>query len=368
MTSITNGLNNYAQYGAAYARTAGAQTSLATILNGTSDDVLPGASSNAATQLTLSAAARAQLASGSSKDYSAVISDSRTAIDKLYKAANVTAPYDDSGKPKIDLSGLDRRALFAIASNAGGRFTDAEQTLAATTRIAQFNDALSPATQTAKLIGDYSTVYKAAASYLDGASSEEKATATWQAERAAITKGLAATQADPSKIPAGISDDPVAAYLARYPSGSATTATKDFGSVAKQARATLDDQAAQATAAGKLLVYDPARKTGQQADLSVLDNRSLSAISLNKDDLFSQEEVFAAKRELDGRNRASILTALKQSQTSGNPADFSLGLLNAYSGMSAEERTATNWTPAFRDNAVQSYKATTSLLSMLKRG
>ena len=78
--------------------------------------------------------------------------------------------------------------------------------------------------------------------------------------------------------------------------------------------------------------------------------------------------MFAAKRELDGRNRASILTALKQSQTSGNPADFSLGLLNAYSGMSAEERTATNWTPAFRDNAVQSYKATTSLLSMLKRG
>ncbi|RED32068.1 hypothetical protein BJ123_113162 [Rhodopseudomonas thermotolerans] len=365
MTSITNGLTNYAQqYGAAYARTAGTQTSLASILNAGSDEVLPSAS-NAATQLTLSAAARAQLAGGSSKDYSAAISDSRAAIDKLYKAANVSAPYDASGKPTIDLSTLDRRALFAIASNAGGRFTDAEQTLAATNRIAQFNAALSPATQTAKLIGDYSTVYKAAASYLDGASSEEKATATWQAERAAITKGLAATQSDPSKIPTGISNDPVAAYLARYPSGSTTT-TQDFGSVAKQARAALDDQAKQATAAGKLLVYDPARKTGQQADLSVLDNRALSAISLNKDDLFSKEEVFAAKRELDSRNRASILTALKQSQTSGNPADFSLGLLNAYAGMSAEERTATNWTPTFRDNAVQSYKATNSLLSMLK--
>ncbi|NEW92628.1 hypothetical protein [Rhodopseudomonas sp. BR0M22] len=367
MTSITNGLNNYAQYGAAYARTAGVQTSLATILNGSGDDVLPNASNNAATQLTLSAAARAQLAGGSSKDFSAVISDSRAAIDKLYKASGVAAPYDASGKPTIDLSGLDRRALFAIASNAGGGFTDAEQTLAAATRIAQFNDALSPATQTANLIGDFSTVYKAAASYLDSASSEEKATATWQTERAAITKGLAATQSDPSKIPSGISNDPVAAYLARYPSGSTTTA-KDFGSVAKQARAALDDQAKQATAAGKLLVYDPARKTGQQADLSALDNRALSAISLNKDDLFSKEEVFAAKRELDGRNRASILAALKQSQTSGNPADFSLGLLNTYAGMSAEERTATNWTPAFRDNAVQSYKATNSLLSMLKRG
>ena len=93
---------------------------------------------------------------------------------------------------------------------------------------------------------------------------------------------------------------------------------------------------------------------------------SLSAISLNQDDLFSKQESFAAKRELDSRNRASILSALKSSQTSGNPADFSLGLLNTYSSMSAEERTAANWTPAFRDNAVQSYKSTTRLLSMLK--
>jgi hypothetical protein len=34
--------------------------------------------------------------------------------------------------------------------------------------------------------------------------------------------------------------------------------------------------------------------------------------------------------------------------------------------MSDEERLATNWTPALRDTAVQSYKSTTSLLSMLK--
>jgi len=365
MTTINNGVNSYAQYGAAYARTAGAQNSLAAVLNASSDDPLPGAS-NAATQLTLSAAARAQLAAATAaKDFTAVISDSRAAIDKLYKTAGVTAPYDSSGKPTIDLTSLDRRALFAIASNAGGKFTDAEQTLAGVTRIAGFNAALSPSAQTAKLTGDYGVVYKAAADYLDGASSEEKATATWQAERSAVAKGLTATQNEPSKIPSGITGDPVAAYLAQYPSGN-TTATQTFSSVAKAARAVLDDQAKQATAAGKLLVYDPARKTGQLADLSTLDNRSLSAISLNQDQLFSKEETFAAKRELDSRNRASILSALKQSQISGNPADFSLGLLTAYSGMSAEERTAANWTPAFRDHAVQSYKATTSLLSMLK--
>jgi len=368
MTSISNQLPGYAQYGAAYARTAGAQTSLANILNGASDDVLPGASSNAATNLTLSAAAKAQLANATAaKDFTTVISDSRAALDKLYKAANVTAPYDASGKPTIDLSSLDRRALYAVASNSGGKFTEAEQNLAAVTRIAGFNAALSPPTQTAKLTGDYSAVYKAAADYLDGASSEEKATSTWQAERTAVAKGLTATQSDPTKVPSGISGDPVAAYLAQYPSGS-TIPTQDFASVAKSARAALDAQAKAASAAGKELVYDSGRKVGQMADLSALSNRDLSAISLNKDNLFSKEETFAAKRELDSRNRASILTALKQSQTSGNPADFSLGLLNTYSAMSAEERTAVNWTTTFRDNAVQSYKSTSTLLSLLKGG
>jgi hypothetical protein len=363
--STVNGLNSYAQYGAAYARTAVSQNSLAGVLNATSDDPLSTAS-NAATNLTLSAAARAQLANtAATKDFTAVISDSRAAPDKLYKAAGVTAAYDSGGKPTIDLTSLDRRALFAIASNAGGQFTDAEQTLAGVTRIAGFNAALSPAAQTAKLTGDYGVVYKAAADYLDGASAEEKETATWQAERTAVAKGLTATQTDPAHVPSGITNDPVASYLAQYPAGSTAT-TQDFSSVAKAARAALDDQAKQAAAAGKELVFDPGRKVGQLADLSALDNRSLSAISLNQDQLFSKEETFAAKRELDSRNRASILSALKQSQVSGNPADFSLGLLTAYSGMSAEERTAANWTPAFRDNAVQSYKATTSLLSMLK--
>ncbi|WP_022720818.1 hypothetical protein [Rhodopseudomonas sp. B29] len=367
MTTVGLGLNNYAQYGAAYARQAVAQNSLANVLNSSSgDDVLPG-SSNAATQLTLSAAAKAQLAAGTTKDYSAVISDSRAALDALYKKAGVTAPYDNAGKPTIDLSGLDNRSLFAIASNAGGKFSDAEQNLAGVTRIAQFNAALSPAAQTAQLTGDVGVVYKAAAAYLDQASTEEKATPTWKAERAAIDKGLTATANDPSHIPSGIADDPVAAYLAQYPSGSGTTAsTQDFGSVAKSARAALDAQAKAAAAAGKELLFDPGRKVGQQADLSSLDNRSLSAISLNQDGLFSKQESFAAKRELDSRNRASILSALQKSQTSGNPADFSLGLLNTYSSMSAEERTAANWTPAFRDNAVQSYKSTTRLLSMLK--
>ena len=365
MTSGISGLNSYAQYGSAYARAAVAQNSLAGVLAAQSDDPL-GSQSNSATQLTLSAAARAQLANGPPPRISAPSSATPARRSTaLYKAAGVTAPIDSSGKATIDLASLDQRALFAIASNAGGKFSDDEQNLAGAERLSRFNAALSPAAQTAKLTGDYSTVYTAAASYLDGASSEEKATATWQTERAAIDKGLAATQADPSKAPAGISNDPVASYLAQYPNGSSTT-TQSFASVAKAVRAKLDAQASAATAAGKELVYDAGRKTGQLADLSQIDNRSLSAIALNQDQLFSAEESRAAKQTLDSRNRASILAALKQSQSSGDPTKLSLGILNAYSAMSSEERTAANWTPALRDHAVQSYKSTSSLLSMLR--
>jgi hypothetical protein len=101
-------------------------------------------------------------------------------------------------------------------------------------------------------------------------------------------------------------------------------------------------------------------------DFSSVDNRSLSAIALNQDQKFSNQEIYAAKKELDSRNRASILAALKQSQQSGDPSQLSLGILQSYSAMSDEERQASGWTPAFRDNVVQSYKTTSNILSILQ--
>ena len=363
MTSVNTGLNPYANLGSAYARAAATQPSLANVLAGSDNSP----QSNAATNLTLSDAARAQLASASTtKDFAAVTADARTALEGLYAAAKVTGPLDASGNPTIDLSSLDRRSLFAIATNNGGKFTPDEQQVASTELGNRFNDAVAPAAATSKLSGDFSPVYKAALDYLDGASGEEKATATWSAQRAAVVKGVQATQQNPTTAPTGIANDPVAAYLAQYPNGS-TAATPDFSSVAKAVRATLDAQAKAAAANGKALVYDPTRKTGQLADLSGIDNRSLSAIALNQDQLFSKQESFAAKQELDSRNRASILAALKQSLSSGDPTQLSIGILNAYSAMSPEERQAANWTPALRDTAVQSYKSATQLLSMLQQ-
>ena len=82
--------------------------------------------------------------------------------------------------------------------------------------------------------------------------------------------------------------------------------------------------------------------------------------------MFSNQESFAAKQALNSRNRASVLAALKQSQTSGDPTQLSLGILNTYSSMSAEERQAVNWTPAVRDNALANYKSSRNILSILR--
>ena len=152
-----------------------------------------------------------------------------------------------------------------------------------------------------------------------------------------------------------------------YPDGSGpTTSTASFADVATGARAVLDAQAAAAAANKTELVYDPARKFGQLVDFSSMDNRSLSAITLNQDQKFSNQEIYAAKKELDSRTRASILSSLKQSQQSGDPSQLSLGILQSYSAMSDEERQASGWTASFRDNVLQSYKTTSNILSILQ--
>lgn len=363
MTSVNTGLNPYANYGSAYARAAAAaaQPSLANTL---AANEAGSTTSDAATNLTLSDAARAALATGGTdKTIAGVVADARTALDGLYTAAKVTGPLDAEGNATVDLSGMDRRALFAVAANNGGSFTPDEQKVASAELGKRFNAALAPAAGTAQLTGDFSGIYKAALDYLDAAGPEEKATTTWSAQRDAVLKGVQATQQSPTKAPSGIANDPVAAYLAQP---ATTTPATDISSVAKAVRATLDAQAKAASDNGKELVYDSGRKTGQMADLSGIDNRSLSAISLNQDGLFSTTESFAAKQELNARNRASILDAIKQSQVTGDPSQLSLGILNTYSAMSDEERQATNWTPAFRDNAVANYKSTSHIMSLLQ--
>jgi hypothetical protein len=350
MTPVNAGLNAYTQYGTAYARAA-AVPSLATNL---SDGTGTPPGSNAATRLTLSDAARAQLAKAALPNFSAVTAEARTTLDHLYNAAGVTAPIVD-GQPTISLSSLDRRALFAVASNNGRKFTTDEQAMASSELKSRFNVALAPAAATTRLTGDYSITYKAARDYLDAASSEEKTTVTWSTQRTAVLQGYQATQQKPTVAPSGIASDPVAVYLARDPGTGTSKPTRDFASVASDARAFLDRQQSDAA--------NDQQPTGHVARLASLDNRSLSAITLNEGQLFSSEEISAAKTELQGRTRSAVLDALKPS---GDPRQLSLGILQSYSAMSPEERQAMSWTPEFQDLAVKNYKSTSSLLSMLQ--
>ncbi len=365
MTSIAAFTNAYAQFGSAYARAAAIQPSLANILNAadTGHSVDP----NAATNLTLSDAARARLANATtSPDFATVASNARTSLDALYAAAKVTGPLSSDGKPTVDLSQLDRRSLFAISTNSGGKFTKDEQGIASDELKIRLNAALAPAAATAAMTNNYTVVYKAALNYLDGASSEEKATSTWAAQHAAVQKGYQAAQQNPDAVPSGIPGDPVATYLAQNPFGAPATVKKDFSTVAKDVRSTLDTQAIEARQNGRELVYEPGRKTGQLVDFSSMDGRSLSAIALNQNNLFSLQEVQAAKKELSSRTRNSILSSMKQSQSSGDPSQLSLGILQSYSAMSDEERLATNWNPAFRDTLIQNYKSSNGILLMMQ--
>jgi len=94
MTSVNTGLNPYAQFGSAYARAAATQPSLANALNAAESGSQPDV--NAATNLTLSDAARAQLANVSTlKDFTTVTADARTALELALFRPTRCAVYGD---------------------------------------------------------------------------------------------------------------------------------------------------------------------------------------------------------------------------------------------------------------------------------
>jgi hypothetical protein len=358
--STTSSLLNYAGAGSAYARTTAVTDPLVT-------GVTTPASTDA-TNITLSDAARAALASQSAtqtatKTFIAVTADTRAALDALYKAANVAGPLDKDGKPTIDLSSLDGRSLYAIASNSQGKFTFDEQGLAVQAMQDRFDNAIKPKLAASDLTGNYSDVYKAAMDYFDAMSPEEKANPGWAVQRTALAQGYQQTQQNPSVLPTNISNDLVADLAARQAQSPDTSKLTSFTDVATAVRATLDAQALDATRKGTSLVLDPSRKGGQKVDWSSLDNRSLSAIALNQGGQFSADEVRFGKKELDSRTRASMLQALQNSGS--DPRALSYSILSQYSGMSDEERTASNWTTNFRDSAVANYKSASNLVSML---
>lgn len=300
----------------------------------------------AAVNVTLSAEAQAALkAQTDTRTADGVIAEARSALDALLKSAKTNTALKD-GKPTIDLGDLDRRELFAIASNRGGKFPLEEQVVATLELKSRQSEALAGPAASARITGDYASLYQAALDRLDAAGPEEKATGQWTKDRAAAVEGRKQAIAKPGVAPSGIDGDPVAAYLKEVGGVVANPRTRDFGKVANDVRTVLDKQYTTAFADGA--ATDP---DSGQIDFSKFDTRSLAAVSLNRDGQFSVHEMRQAATEIRARDHASVMSSYKASD-GADASDFGKSMITRYASMTTEEREASGWTPELYDKMI----------------
>ncbi|MGH6789953.1 MAG: hypothetical protein ACRECC_09760 [Pseudolabrys sp.] len=266
----------------------------------------------------------------------------------------------------VDLTGQSRATLSAVASNTQNLFSQDESAAATQALQSRFDAAIAPQIVIARHTGDYASLYNAALQYMDEAGSGERATASWQDQRQALADGAAAAKVSFGEAPdTGDVNDPVRALLDQASASGSTASDGSVDSIAANARAMLDDQANAAKDDGTQLVFNSSQKTGQQVDFSNFDNQSLAAIVLNQGSSFSPEEIRAAKTELDQRNRTSILSALSQTSTDANGVGSgALAMLQQYTAMSDEEKSALGLTDKFASGLVQNYRTMQSIQNM----
>ncbi len=311
---------------------------------------------SAATSVTLSEEARAAMAE---KDFASVLADARSKLTALLLEANRTSPLKD-GKLALDLSSLDQRELYAISSDTS--FTKDEGDAAGLEMQRRFEAALSGPAAIARVTGNYTGLYKAAAAYLDSLGPEERASADWKAGRNAVTEGLKQLQASPGTRPNLGADDPVALYLALSENGELVEPS--MPDLASNARTTLNRLYAEAEANGKAPSFNRQTKTGHYIDMSNFSSRVLSSIVLDMEAQFSTEETRAARSILQSRSGATLLSGFQTAGKSGDPTAFSQNIISAFSSMSAEERQAVGWSDQLYQTAMQSYVTTSKLMSM----
>ena len=315
------------------------------------------ATSTSATSITLSDAAKAALAA---KDFLTVVAEARSKLDALLKEADRTSPLEDDALA-LDLSSLDPRELFAMASDDG--FSDDEQSAASLEMQRRFESAMAGPAAVADVTGNYTGLYKAAAAYLDSLGTEEKNGADWIAGREALTEGLKQLQADPKTLPDTGDADPVALYLALREAGE-TTPPATIEDSAKGMRKSLDALYATAIKAGKVPTFNKQTTIGTYIDMAQFDSRSLSAIVLDKTAQFSTEEVKAARDTLHAKSGAALLAGFQSAAKSSDPTAFSQNIISIYASMSSEERSAAGWSESFYQAAVDSYQSTSKLTQM----
>lgn len=319
-----------------------------------------GAAASSTDTVTLSEQARVALAAvADARPLASVVATARKDLDALLKAAQTTSALKD-GRPTIEVAALDRRSLWAVATNGEGRFTVEERVVATLQMNGVRDKALAGAAATARVTGDYAGLYGAYLADLDAAGAEEKATAQWSQDRGAVLKGLDAANARPGAAPA-VEGDPVAAWLKVAGGVVASPRTRDIARVASDVRAVLDSQYAASAAAGGSNDEDRG-----EIDFSRFDARSLAAVALNSGGSFTAHETALAASEVRLRNGTELASQYEAASQSSDPSALGKSIITQYAAMSDEERQAAGWTPALYDRVVALHDMSDKLAAMFE--
>lgn len=344
--SSTSAYSPYRGYATSYANAGTARTAASTTT----------ATADSATSVTLSEAAMAALAE---RDFTAVLADSHEKLATLLTEAGRTSPMQD-GQLALDLSSLDARELYAMSSDPG--FSDDEREAAGLEMQRRFEAAMAGPAAIARVTGNFTGLYKAAATYLDALGPEERASADWQAGRDAVTEALEQLRTAPGTLPDAGDSDPVALYLAITQNGDGVG--QSMTDLAANARVTLDRLYAQANANGRAPTFNQKTTTGTYIDVSSFSSSTLSAMVLDEEGRFTSDEVRAARAALQSKSGATLLASFKSAAKSGDPTAFSQNIIAAFSSLSADERQAAGWSEQLYQAALQNYATTSKLMEM----
>lgn len=318
---------------------------------------------DAAAVVTLSDAARNVTAE---LDFAQIVESARETLSRLLNDADRDSPLKE-GKLALDMSALNQRELFAISSTEDALFTSSEREAAALEAERRFGLALSGPLAVSEVTGDFRPLYRAASEYLDGLGTEQKAEPEWEAARNAIDTALAQLDGDRSKRPEGIENDPVAAWLAAR-TDSDDTGSDTQASLAQNLRNALDKHYDAAHENGRIPTFDASKSRGHHIDLAEFDAETVSMMALNRDNLFSMDEIRAAEGEIRHRASNALSEGYREAAKSGDPTAFAQNIISLYSSLSPSVREAAGFQERMLSTAMASYESTSQLMNMMQQG
>lgn len=313
-----------------------------------------------ATVVTLSEAARS---AASVPDFSQVLAAARETLNQLLAEAERASPLEND-KLALDMTRLGERELYAITVNDDGLFTSDERKAAEIEMQRRFDSAMTGPIAISELTADYRPLYRAAATWLDALGPEQKASPQWKDARAAIDTALARLAGEKGTSPAGIANDPVAAWLEKRATTEKEAAT-DPVSLEEGLRAALDKQYEKARQEGRIPTFDASNTRGAYIDLGIFDAETVSAIVHNRNGLFSGEEVRAATAEIRNRANVALSEGYRDAAKSSDPTAFARNIISIYSSLTPEVRQAAGFSENMLSTAMSSFETTSRLLEMM---